>query len=96
MIGYAQEAKAADAIRSLDALVADRARVRHDGTEIELRADHLVPGDVVRLEAGDKVPADARLLEVAALGVDEAALTGESVPVTNDRPLRSTQSRDSA
>ena len=96
VIGYAQEAKAADAIRSLDALIADRARVQRDGAEIELRADHLVPGDVVRLEAGDKVPADARLLEVAALGVDEAALTGESVPVTNDRPLRSTQSRDSA
>ena len=82
VIGYAQEAKAADAIRSLDALVADRARVRRDGAEIELRADRLVPGDVVRLEAGDKVPVDVRLLEVAAPGVDEAALTGESVPAT--------------
>jgi calcium-translocating P-type ATPase len=81
LIGYAQEAKAADAIRSLDALVADRARVRRDDTEIEVRADDLVPGDVVRVEAGDKVPADTRLLEVAALTVDEAPLTGESVPV---------------
>jgi calcium-translocating P-type ATPase len=81
LIGYAQEASAADAIRSLDALVADRARVRRDDAQIEARADDLVPGDVVRVEAGDKVPADARLLEVAALTVDEAPLTGESVPV---------------
>jgi magnesium-transporting ATPase (P-type) len=89
LIGYGQEAKAADAIRSLDALVADRARVRRDNAEIEVRPDDLVPGDVVRVEAGDKVPADARLLEVAALTVDAAPLTGESVPVARP-PRRST------
>jgi calcium-translocating P-type ATPase len=86
LIGYAQEAKAAGAIRALDALVADRARVRRDGAEIDVPAEDLVPGDVVRLEAGDKVPADARLLEVAALTVDEAPLTGESVPVAKAVP----------
>ncbi len=57
------------------------ARVRRDGHVIEIDSKELVPGDIVLLEAGDVVPADMRLFEAASLKIEEAALTGESVPV---------------
>ena len=60
------------------------ARVRRDGHVIEIDSKELVPGDIVLLEAGDVVPADMRLLEAASLKIEEAALTGESVPVEKD------------
>ena len=58
-----------------------KTRVRRDGQVVQLPAEQLVPGDIVLLEAGDRVPADGRLLKAATLEVDESALTGESVPV---------------
>ena len=84
VIGFLQESKAEAALDALRAMVRTAARVIRDGSPRTVRSDELVPGDLVRLEAGDKVPADLRLLDHAELQVDESALTGESVPVVKD------------
>lgn len=84
IIGFVQEFRAGKAIEALVELVPNAATVLRDGRQITLSADHLVPGDVVLLQAGDKVPADLRLLTARGLRVEEAALTGESVPVGKD------------
>ncbi len=84
VIGIVQEKKAADALASLATLTAPTARVLRDGEECTLPAEELVPGDIVILADGCVVPADVRLLEEANLAVQEAALTGESVPVEKD------------
>ncbi len=81
LLGFAQEYRAERAIEALHRMAAPTATVVRDGSESSIPARDLVPGDVIVLSTGDKVPADARLLEVANLQVDEAALTGESVPV---------------
>ncbi|MBK5926393.1 cation-translocating P-type ATPase [Rhodobaculum claviforme] len=81
VIGFVQEGKAEAALEALRDMLAPRAAVLRDGARTEVAAQDLVPGDVVLLEAGDKVPADLRLIEVASLSVEEAILTGESVPV---------------
>ncbi|GAA3517873.1 cation-translocating P-type ATPase [Nocardioides daeguensis] len=83
-IGVVQEMRAEHAIAVLDELASPQARVRRDGRLVELPAARLVVGDQVRLEAGDVVPADLVLTEAVALEVDEAAMTGESVPVRRD------------
>ena len=80
-IGYWQEAKAADALAALARSVATPAVVRRDGHRLQVDASQLVPGDVVLLAAGDRVPADLRLFKSAGLTADESALTGESLPV---------------
>ncbi len=80
-LGLSQEAKAEASLASLRSMMELQARVRRDGQVTQLPADNLVPGDVVMFEAGDKVPADGRLLEAATLEIEEAALTGESTPV---------------
>jgi len=80
MFGFTQEYKAEKAIESLRKLTALKAKVIRNGKEIEIDSKELVPGDIVLLETGSKVPADARLIQIAALQVDEASLTGESVP----------------
>ena len=80
-IGFVQEGKAEKAIQAIRHMLSLRARVLRGGERCELPAEELVPGDVVLLASGDKVPADLRLLEVKNLRVDEAALTGESQPV---------------
>lgn len=80
-IGVIQEVRAENAISALDRMAAPRARVRRDGNVHEIAAAELVVDDVVRLEAGDVVPADLVLDEAVDLEVDEAAMTGESVPV---------------
>jgi len=80
-LGVSQEWRAERAMAALRALAAPRARVLRDGGRTEIAAADLVAGDVVWLEAGTKVPADLRLVEAAALRIEEAALTGESVPV---------------
>ena len=81
ILGVVQESKAEAAIEALQTMTAATCKVIRDGKQMVLHADELVPGDVIVLEAGDAVPADGRILECASLKIEEAALTGESVPV---------------
>lgn len=94
IVGFVQEGKAEDAMDALRAMLAPHARVLRAGERLQVAVGELVPGDVVLLEAGDRVPADLRLLRARGLLVDEAILTGESVssvkheaPVAADAPL---------
>ncbi|MCE2060393.1 HAD-IC family P-type ATPase [Streptococcus thermophilus] len=82
--GVYQEGQAEAAIEALKNMSSPMARVRRDGNVVEIDSRELVPGDIVLLEAGDVVPADMRLIEAASLNIEEAALTGESVPVEKD------------
>jgi cation-transporting P-type ATPase F len=84
LVGYVQEAKAEAALDALRAMTHTRVRVVRDGRARKLVSEDVVPGDLVLVEAGDKVPADLRLVRVSGLRADESALTGESVPVTKD------------
>jgi len=81
VLGFVQEYKAEQSLEALKELSAPTATVLRDGVETEIAADQLVPGDLVLLEAGDRIPADGRLVDAAALRVIESALTGESAPV---------------
>lgn len=80
-LGVIQESKAEEAIEALKQMTVAKSKVVRDGEILTVESEELVPGDLIILEAGDSVPADARLVEVATLKVEEAALTGESVPV---------------
>ena len=80
VLGVVQESKAEAAIEALQSMTAATSKVLRDGSVTELESSRLVPGDIVLLEAGDAVPADGRLLACASLQIEEAALTGESVP----------------
>lgn len=81
ILGVFQENKAEQALKALKEMTKAHVKVLREGHVTQINVEKLVPGDVVLLEAGDSVPADARLVEVASLMVNEAALTGESVPV---------------
>ncbi|MDO9190584.1 MAG: HAD-IC family P-type ATPase, partial [Sulfurimicrobium sp.] len=81
-IGFIQESKAESAIAALAKIVATHARVLRGGKKISMASEQLVPGDVVLLAEGDKIPADLRLLHCRELRVNESSLTGESLPVT--------------
>ena len=81
IMGVVQEAKAEQAIEALREMSTPNANVLRNGHTVTIKSDELVPGDIVLLEAGDVVPADLRLLEASSLKIEEAALTGESVPV---------------
>lgn len=81
VIGFIQEGRAEQALDALRQMLAPRASVVRDGQRRSIDSADLAPGDVVLLEAGDRVPADIRLLEAAGLRIDEAVLTGESMPV---------------
>ncbi|MBE9048112.1 cation-transporting P-type ATPase [Pleurocapsales cyanobacterium LEGE 10410] len=87
VIGYVQEAQAEGAIASLAKSVTTEVNVLREGQTLRIPSQDLVPGDIVLLASGDKVPADLRLLKVRSLQVDESALTGESVPV--DKSIKS-------
>jgi len=87
LIGFFNEYKAEKTVEALKALVGHAARVRRDNEVIEIDATELVPGDIVLLEEGQKVPADIRLLTVNNMQVDEASLTGESLPVSKNERL---------
>ena len=94
VLGVVQESKAEKAIAALQEIAAATSRVIRDGHQVTIRSEELVPGDVVILEAGDAVPADARIIECASMKVEEAALTGESVPV--DKTVSVLQAVDGA
>ena len=81
VLGVVQESKAEAAIEALQEIAAATSKVMRDGKMVILKSEDLVPGDIVLLEAGDAVPADGRILSSASLKIEEAALTGESVPV---------------
>ncbi len=81
ILGVFQESKAEKAIEALQAMTSSMSKVIRDGKHIQVKSEELVKGDIIILEAGDDVPADARILESASLKIEEAALTGESVPV---------------
>ncbi len=81
IVGFFQEAKAEKAIEALAKMVATETTVRRDGRKQRVHSEELVPGDVVLLQSGDRVPADLRLFHVRNLHADESALTGESLPV---------------
>src|SRR5512132_2503614 len=81
IIGLRQEAKAEESVKALAQMMKTVARVRRDGEVIEIDASDLVPGDIVLMEAGNVVPADGRIFVAATLEIEEAALTGESLPV---------------
>ena len=81
ILGVLQESKAEKAIEALQEIAAATSKVIRDGRQITVKSEDLVVGDIIVLEAGDAVPADARIIECASLKAEEAALTGESVPV---------------
>jgi P-type Ca2+ transporter type 2C len=82
VIGLRQEAKAEESVKALAQMLKNVARVRRDGQAIEIDAEEVVPGDVILVEAGNRVPADGRITVAATLEIEEAALTGESLPVS--------------
>ena len=81
VIGLRQEAKAEESVKALAQMMKTIARVRRDGQAVEIDAEELVPGDIVLVEAGNRIPADGRVCLAATLEIEEAALTGESLPV---------------
>lgn len=84
VVGLLQEGKAESAMNALRSMMKATARVRRDGSEMEVPASEIVQGDVVLIAAGDQVPADGRIVEASALQIDESALTGESTPAGKD------------
>ena len=84
IVGVIQESKAEEAIEALQKMASPVATVLRDGEPVHVKGEEIVVGDIVVLEAGDVVPADMRLLEVNTIKIEEAALTGESVPVEKD------------
>ena len=86
IIGFVQEGKAEKALDAIRNMLSQQAMVKRDGKFINLSANQIVPGDVVLLQSGDKVPADLRLFKIRELRIEEAMLTGESVPVEKALP----------
>lgn len=83
-LGFYQEHRAEQSLAALRGMLPVKARVRRNGMIAEVLADRLVLGDIVLLEAGDRIPADGRLIQAASLAIDESSLTGESLPVQKD------------
>ena len=91
ILSFVQEYRAERALEALKGMLAPTITVLRGGVELEVPSSELVPGDLLLLEAGDRIPADARLLEIHSLQCDEAPLTGESLPVAKQLALRSEQ-----
>ncbi len=91
IVGFIQEFKAQQSLVALKQVITLHARVRREGVEQLMNATELVPGDIVLLQAGDKIPADARLLDNGEFEVNEAALTGESEPVSKSNHVLKTK-----
>ena len=89
ILGVFQESKAEKAIEALQEIAAATSKVIRDGKLVSVHSEDLVVGDIIVLEAGDAVPADARIIECASMKIEEAALTGESVPVTKQEGVMS-------
>ncbi|RLI60325.1 MAG: hypothetical protein DRO93_07310, partial [Candidatus Thorarchaeota archaeon] len=88
IFGFIQEYRSEQALEALKDLAAPRARVKRDGLWVEIDSRYVVPGDVISLEAGNKVPADGRVIYAVGLAADESALTGESISVRKiDEPI---------
>ena len=83
-LGFYQEHRAEKSLAALRSMLPVKARARRNGMIAEVLADSLVPGDIVLLEAGDRIPADGRLIHAASLAIDESSLTGESMPAQKD------------
>ncbi len=81
LLGFIQEYRTERTLEALRKMAAPKAHVLRDGVRCEIEASHVVPGDVIIIESGDRIPADASLLEAVSLGCDESMLSGESVPV---------------
>ena len=97
ILGVFQESKAEKAIEALQEIAASTSKVIRDGKQITVKSEDLVIGDIIVLEAGDAVPADARIIECASMKIEEAALTGESVPVTKqEEPMTANANGDVA
>ena len=92
-LGYVQQARAEAAVAALRAMSAADAAVIRNGERRSIPAAEIVPGDIILIEEGDTIPADGRLLESAALQTAEAALTGESLPVSKDTDVLPTRWR---
>lgn len=92
IIGFIQEYKAEESVRALKKMVVSKARVLRSGKEKEINSEELVPGDIVLLASGAKVPADIRLFKTIELKIDEAMLTGESVP--SEKTVHSIKEKD--
>ena len=90
VMGYKQEAKAAASVAALNRMMKIVAKVRRDGGIVQIEADQIVPGDVVIVDAGDRVPADGRVIAAANLQIEEAALTGESTAVEKNSDVIAT------
>jgi len=92
MLGYRQEAKAAASVAALNRMMKIVAKVRRDGEITQIEADQVVPGDIVIVDAGDRVPADGRVVAAATLQIEESALTGESAAVEkNTDPIETSE-----
>ncbi|WP_445683294.1 cation-translocating P-type ATPase [Sporosarcina sp. FSL W7-1349] len=89
IVGVVQESKAEEALEALKNMAIPKALIRRDGVQREIPSEEVVPGDIVLLDAGRYVPCDIRLIETANLKIEEAALTGESVPVEKDADFQS-------
>ena len=94
LIGFVQEGKAENALKAIKKMLSASAMVLREGRQISIQADGLVPGDIVLLQSGDKVPADLRLFRTKGLQVQESVLTGESLPVEKNYRYGFTKSRD--
>ncbi|PGM61111.1 ATPase [Bacillus cereus] len=94
VIGVIQESKAEQALEALKKMATPKAIVKRDGELKEIPSEHVVPGDIVMLDAGRYIPCDLRLIETANLKVEESALTGESVPVDKDAIYNPSMQRD--
>ncbi|HEY3362617.1 MAG TPA: calcium-transporting P-type ATPase, PMR1-type [Methanosarcina sp.] len=87
VLGFVQEYRAEESIKLLKSLTSPEALIVRDGKEAKILSSLLVPGDILLLQAGDRIPADARLLEALSLKIDESSLTGESVPVEKNTAI---------
>ncbi len=87
VVGFVQEYKANESLEKLNKVIKQKTLVIRDGKEFEIEAKYLVPGDIILLKAGDRVPADIRLIESNNLQINEASLTGESWPVKKENKI---------